>query len=188
MKISIQIELTKTIDLETKKESMIVGRSPESDLIVPHPSISRKHCQVEVIENTLFIKDLNSSNGTFINGVRLIPEEKHVIKAGDKLMIGKLDAQISNTDLNQFTSSKINAPKIGSNTLTVNVNNMGLSTQEINLDVANKIPKAKGPRNPIAEEYKLKRKPNNNTRNIYIILFVVVSVIVGILMFIGLRK
>jgi len=187
MKISIQIELTKTVDLETKKESVIVGRSPESDLIVPHPSISRKHCQVEVIDNTLFITDLNSSNGTFINGMRLIPDEKHGLKAGDKLVIGKLDSKVSNTDPDQFTSSKINAPKTGSNTQTVNLNHIGQSTPEINLDL-NKGFKITGPRNPVAEEYKLKRKPNNNTRNIYIILFGVVSVIVGILMFIGLSK
>jgi pSer/pThr/pTyr-binding forkhead associated (FHA) protein len=188
MKISIQIELTKTVDLETKKESVIVGRSPESDLIVSHPSISRKHCQVEVIDNTLFITDLNSSNGTFLNGMRLVSGEKHIIKSGDKLVIGKLDSQVSNTDPAQFTSSKINAPKTGSNTLTVNVNNIGLSIADVNLDVDHKVPKVKGPRNPVAEEYKLKRKPNHNTRNIYIILFGVVSVIVGILMFIGLSK
>jgi predicted component of type VI protein secretion system len=187
MKISIQLELTKTADLETRKETVIIGRSPESDLIVPHPSISRKHCQIEVIEGTIFIIDLNSSNGTFINGMRLISEEKHALKASDKLVIGKLDAQIFDTDLNHFTSSKINAPKFGSNTQTVNLNNIGQSTPEINLDL-NKGFKITGPRNPIAEDYKVNRKPNNNTRNIYIILFGIVSVIVGILMFIGLRK
>jgi hypothetical protein len=119
--------------------------------------------------------------------MRLIPDEKHGLKAGDKLVIGKLDSKVSITDPAQFTSSKINAPKTGSNTLTVNVNNIGQSTPEINLDL-NKGFKITGPRNPVAEEYKLKRKPNNNSRNIYIILFGVVSVIVGILMFIGLSK
>lgn len=187
MKISIQVELTKTVDLETKKELVIIGRSPDSDLIVPHPSVSRKHCQIEVTESTLFITDLNSSNGTFINGLRLIPEEKHAIKTSDKLVIGKLEAEISNTDLDQFTSSKINAPKSGSNTQTVNMNNIGMNPPEINLDL-NRGFKLKGPRNPIAEDYKLKRKPNNNTRNVYIIMFGIVSVIVVILMFIGLTK
>jgi pSer/pThr/pTyr-binding forkhead associated (FHA) protein len=189
MKVSVQIEPDRTLDLETKKNLILIGRSPECDLVVNHPSVSRKHCQIEEIENTLFIIDHNSSNGTFIDGLRLIPNEKQILRQGQKFTIGKLESKVLLTDPGQFTSSKINAPKIGSNTKTINVSHLGTGpTPGVeNLSFQNVL-KVKGPRNPIAEDYKLKRAPNNNSRNIYIILFGIVSVIVGMLMFIGLRK
>lgn len=187
MKISIQIELTKRIDLETKKKSISVGRSPDCDLVVPHTSISRKHCQIDEIDGSLFVTDLNSSNGTFVNGRRLIPSERQILNSNEVFIIGKLESITSITKPEDFTSSKINTPKTGSHTKTINVPHLG-ETPEVEAPITRDFPKIKGARNPVAEDYKLKRGPNNNTRNIYIILFIIVSIIVGILMFIGLKK
>ncbi len=187
MKISIQIDAIKRIDLETKKKSVSVGRSQDCDLVVPHTSVSRKHCQIDEVEGRLYITDLGSSNGTFINGKRLTPSEKELLNPSDVFIIGKLESQALLTKPEEFTSSKINAAKVGSNTRTMNVQHFG-EAPEVEAPLTRDPPKVKGSRNPVAEDYKLKRRPNNNTRNIYIILFIVVSIIVAALMFIGLNK
>ena len=187
MKISVQIDAIKRIDLETKKKSIIIGRSPDCDLVVPHTSVSRKHCQIDEIEGSLYVTDLGSSNGTFINNKRLSPSEKQILSSSEVFIVGKLESQALLTKPEEFTSSKINAAKVGSNTRTMNVQHFG-ETPEVEAPIRIDPPKVKGLRNPIAEDYKLKRKPNNNTRNIYIVLFIVVSIIVGVLMFIGLNK
>lgn len=187
MKISVQIDVSKRIDLETKKKSIIIGRSQDCDLVVPHTSVSRKHCQIDEIDGSLYVTDLGSSNGTFINSKRLVPSEKQLLSSNEVFIVGKLESQALLTKPEELTSSKINAAKVGSNTKTMNVQHFG-QTPEVEAPLRIDPPKVKGIRNPIAEDYKLKRGPNNNTRNIYIVLFIVVSLIVGILMFIGLNK
>jgi predicted component of type VI protein secretion system len=45
-----------------------IGRSSVNDFMIPHPSVSRFHCEIEVKEEGLFVRDLDSSNGTFVDG------------------------------------------------------------------------------------------------------------------------
>lgn len=63
MKLSVQIEFDKTLHLETPKNSVILERSPKADLVIPHDSISRQHCQIDVAKNIFYIPDPGSSNG-----------------------------------------------------------------------------------------------------------------------------
>ena len=66
--------------------SRIVGREEECDLRIPAPTVSREHCEV-VVESgePPQIKDLASSNGTYVNGKPVDEAELH---AGDVLSIG----------------------------------------------------------------------------------------------------
>jgi len=49
--------------------------------------VSRTHCEIEVIDNTPWIKDINSAWGTYLNGKQIT---KSVLKAGDIINIGNL--------------------------------------------------------------------------------------------------
>jgi adenylate cyclase len=49
---------------------LTVGRSPACDVCLPFPSVSGKHCRLNLQEGYWFVQDLNSSNGTWVNGVR----------------------------------------------------------------------------------------------------------------------
>jgi FHA domain len=51
-----------------KPEKKILGRSDQCDIVVDSVDVSRQHCEVTFSGNSLFVKDLQSSNGTFING------------------------------------------------------------------------------------------------------------------------
>lgn len=50
---------------------VIIGRNPPADLILEGPTVSRRHCRLEPRDGRLRLSDLASTNGTYVNGVRL---------------------------------------------------------------------------------------------------------------------
>ncbi|MCL2680858.1 MAG: FHA domain-containing protein, partial [Coriobacteriia bacterium] len=63
--------------------SIIVGRAPGSDIYVPDDLISGKHARITPIPDGAIIEDLNSTNGTLLNGLPVtIPEN---LLVGDKI-------------------------------------------------------------------------------------------------------
>src|SRR5438046_368555 len=59
-----------SIDLQQGR-TLVVGRAVTSDIPIYDPTISRRHAEVALTENGVSIKDLGSSNGTFLNGARI---------------------------------------------------------------------------------------------------------------------
>lgn len=66
-----------------------IGRSQRNDIIIDHPSISRIHAKINRIGSKIFIQDLESAHGTYINGKRL-GKETIRIKTNDELTFGNL--------------------------------------------------------------------------------------------------
>ncbi|MEO5740439.1 MAG: FHA domain-containing protein [Vicinamibacterales bacterium] len=65
-----------------------IGRSPGAEFIVDAALVSRLHCQLTATADALEVKDLNSTNGTFVNGKRVKAAE---LRDGDKLSVGRLE-------------------------------------------------------------------------------------------------
>ncbi len=63
----------------------VIGRGEDSNLCIPLMIVSRKHCQINIEQNKLSIRNLGSSNGTIVNGKRI---EESVINSGDLIQIG----------------------------------------------------------------------------------------------------
>ena len=61
-----------------------------SDFCLKEASISRIHAKFTKYENEVFMTDLNSTNGTYRNGLRLEPNETVPVEAGDEIRFGKL--------------------------------------------------------------------------------------------------
>ncbi|RYG21875.1 FHA domain-containing protein, partial [bacterium] len=59
------------------------GRKAENDIQVPDSYVSGRHGQIEVTEHGVFLTDLGSSNGTFLNGAKLSPNMRTEISADD---------------------------------------------------------------------------------------------------------
>ncbi|MCR5847890.1 MAG: DUF6382 domain-containing protein [Lachnospiraceae bacterium] len=59
------------------------------DILLTDSSVSRMHAQIDEAQGKLFIFDLNSSNGTYVNGKKIVSEEKEII-AGDEIRIGNV--------------------------------------------------------------------------------------------------
>lgn len=72
-------------DFPISGEKTIVGRRQDCGLRIPTADVSRQHCEVSLVGNDLTVRDLGSSNGTYVNGKR-IAEAK--LLSGDKLSVG----------------------------------------------------------------------------------------------------
>ncbi|MCB1741293.1 MAG: FHA domain-containing protein, partial [Gammaproteobacteria bacterium] len=75
------------------KERLLVGRKPENDIQVDNLAVSGQHCAIITILNDSFLEDLDSTNGTYVNG-KLI--KKHALKNGDVVTIGKHELKYVN--------------------------------------------------------------------------------------------
>ena len=73
------------------REEMSIGRTEGNDLVLNHPSVSRKHARVESRANRWWIIDLKSTNGVKVNG-NLITEAQ--IGAGDKILVGSVQLDV----------------------------------------------------------------------------------------------
>ena len=67
------------------RDKTLIGRGEDCALRIPLLSISRRHCELIKGEDVLTVRDLASSNGTYVNNQRV--NEKH-LKAGDRLTLG----------------------------------------------------------------------------------------------------
>lgn len=68
-----------------------VGRSPESDVHLPDPSVSRNHALLDVQNGSLIVHDAGSTNGTYVNKERI---DSAVLKAGDVVAFGKAELRV----------------------------------------------------------------------------------------------
>ena len=78
-------EESPTFKLKVKKVTNVVGREGTCDIYVESKQVSRRHCLLQVTERGLLVKDLESTNGTFVNG---IPLADGYINDGDRLSLG----------------------------------------------------------------------------------------------------
>jgi len=65
----------------------VIGRRHDCDLRIPLTLVSRRHCKLSKNNQTVNIRDLDSRNGTFLNGKRV---KEGAINAGDYIGIGSL--------------------------------------------------------------------------------------------------
>jgi ABC transport system ATP-binding/permease protein len=69
-----------------------VGRAPRADFIVEAALVSRVHCRLTAGAAELEVVDLESTNGTFVNGERVA---RAMLKNGDRLGVGKVEFVVS---------------------------------------------------------------------------------------------
>jgi Protein of unknown function (DUF3662)/FHA domain len=78
----------------------IVGRAPASDLVLDDPSVSRFHARLEVRGRRIDVRDLDSTNGTRLNGY---PVNYAPVEAGDTITFGGIEATV---ELNSAKSDR----------------------------------------------------------------------------------
>lgn len=74
--------------------SSVIGRSSDCDLQIASNEVSRHHCQIEIKPKRVTITDLDSANGTKINGKRIKSGEAVLLKEGAVLRIGPMLAKV----------------------------------------------------------------------------------------------
>jgi len=80
------------------KERYTIGRLPDNDVRIDNPAVSGHHSLIINILNDSFLEDLNSTNGTYVNG-KLI--KKHALQNGDVITIGHHQMRFSDQESNQ---------------------------------------------------------------------------------------
>src|SRR6478672_7687695 len=79
----------------TQHDSFLIGRSPDAHLYLPDDSFfSRNHCLLEINPPHSFLRDLGSTNGTFVNGERV---REAFLKNGDRIQGGETLLQVEVT-------------------------------------------------------------------------------------------
>lgn len=76
-----------------------LGAKGETDIdLTPYGAmdrgVSRLHAQLELKDNKLYITDLNSTNGTYVNAIRIEPHQASVLHKGDDVILGRLAVQV----------------------------------------------------------------------------------------------
>lgn len=77
--------------IELSRDLTVVGRKEDCDLRLDHKSISKFHCVIVKLENTLLLRDLGSTNGTVVNGKKI---RRATLKNNDCLNIANLPFRI----------------------------------------------------------------------------------------------
>jgi hypothetical protein len=97
--LTLEMDDGSSIELPLSKE-VVLGRLDPGRAIFPDidltnesgidKGVSRRHARISVRENQVFIEDLNSLNGSFLNATRLVPDLPYPLKDGDQVQLGKL--------------------------------------------------------------------------------------------------
>ena len=85
-KLILSVDGTVLKEISLGKERTTLGRKPHNDIQVDNLAVSGEHAAIITILNDSFIEDLNSTNGTLVNGK---PIKKHFLQNNDVIEIGK---------------------------------------------------------------------------------------------------
>lgn len=69
---------------ELRDGENLIGRAPQSTICIPTPGLSKEHAIITVKEGAVYIRDLNSTNGTFVNGIKI---HKQKLRMSDKVTL-----------------------------------------------------------------------------------------------------
>ncbi len=85
-----------------------IGRGPENDVVISHPSVSTRHCEFELGLDYLAVRDCGSTNGTFVNG-QMVREAR--LDPGQRLQLGHVPVTVEWSS-DQVSVPVIEAPKV----------------------------------------------------------------------------
>jgi predicted component of type VI protein secretion system len=73
-------------EVQITKDKTTLGRRPYNDIVIDNLAVSGEHAVLQMVGNDVFIEDLNSTNGTYINGKAI---KKQLLAHNDTVEIGK---------------------------------------------------------------------------------------------------
>lgn len=109
-------------------DTFMIGRSEDAQFCLPHDRFfSRHHCLIEIAPPQAFLRDLGSTNGTFVNGLRV---DSTYLKPGDRIQGGETVLEVSvSADVAEPSVSKPFAEKTEPSIITVPCLNCGIPSK-----------------------------------------------------------
>ena len=71
-------------DFAIDSDGITIGRGTTNDIMIPVIKVSRQHAKIKAVEDGFLIRDLESTNGTFVNGVKI---QEKLLEDGDEILI-----------------------------------------------------------------------------------------------------
>jgi len=111
-RLFIQADGTSASPKELKWGITRVGRGVDNDVVVNHASVSYHHCELELGLDYLIVRDLGSTNGTFINNQRV---QEARLEPGQMLRFGQVSANV------EWSGDRVNVPRVEAPKLAASV-------------------------------------------------------------------
>jgi hypothetical protein len=96
--------MSQSLNMSKARSAVILGRMDPGSSAMPdvdmtalggaERGVSRKHARLEIKDNSVFLTDLDSSNGTFLRDERLSPFTPALVKKGDEVRLGRLVVKV----------------------------------------------------------------------------------------------
>ncbi|HAD59775.1 MAG TPA: hypothetical protein DCG12_11070 [Planctomycetaceae bacterium] len=119
MKVVLELQdQPSNIKKVTVRHDIVVGRGAECNLRLSAPQVSRRHCFLRVNADTATITDLDSSNGTYMDGKRLTSGKRYKLKDGTELSVGPV----------QFTA-RVYTESVSADQLEVSINDARIEAE-----------------------------------------------------------
>ena len=144
-KLVIQSAEQKGRSYELKVDKTTVGRVEDNTFQIADASVSSHHCEILLRGTDVVIKDLNSTNGTYINEDKI---SESVLKPGQKLRLGQIELSLETGDAPATTTTAAPAPMTGASRKQVDqtvvmkrgvsLNELEQGTRTTGFDTANK--------------------------------------------------
>ncbi|MEO5801942.1 MAG: FHA domain-containing protein [Verrucomicrobiota bacterium] len=90
---------------ELKVDKTTIGRVEDNAFQIPEGSVSSHHCEIHLRGSDVVVKDLNSTNGTFINGQQITGEG--VLKSGQILRLGQVEIRLESDETRAAAGKKL---------------------------------------------------------------------------------
>src|SRR6218665_1481876 len=94
-------------EVQITKDKTSLGRRPYNDIVIDNLAVSGEHAVLQMVGNDVFIEDLNSTNGTYINGKAI---KKQLLADNDTVEIGKYMIKFLFNDGNDYEKTMILKP------------------------------------------------------------------------------
>jgi hypothetical protein len=82
---------TQEVQLSPSPAPINLGRAPDNTIVISDPTVSSRHARLYLQGNQWYIQDLGSTNGTFVNNLRVT---QHPVRIGDQIRLGAIVIQV----------------------------------------------------------------------------------------------
>jgi pSer/pThr/pTyr-binding forkhead associated (FHA) protein len=103
-KLVVSLEGVVIKDVQLTKDKTTLGRRPYNDIVIDNLAVSGEHAVLQMVGSDVFIEDLNSTNGTYINGKAV---KKQLLTHNDTVEIGKYKIKYLVGEGNEYEKTQV---------------------------------------------------------------------------------